>query len=327
MNKKIKILAFRTDRIGDLINSSSFFKSLNSYYDNAEIDLVCSSYNCEIAKRYDFIKNVYIYNKNPNILYANIDNANPNPNNNRPVLHEIYRSDDAGESWYKVSADGESIGNRSNYYGQIIIDPNDHLHIYVLSPIVHESFDGGKTWGQYIRYGGDNHVLWINHNDSRHMMMGYDYGMAITHDQGKNWYHPDEIPMGQFYAIGVDMDYPYNVYGGTQDFGSWKGPSTKKGRFPIRFEDWEHVNGGDGFYNLVDPDDSRWLYSSSQFGHITRIDQKTGSRKTIVDDRNDDFRFNWNTPLLISPHNSKTLYVGAQLVLRCLLYTSDAADE
>lgn len=259
-----------------------------------------------------------IYNKNPNILYANIDNANPNPNNNRPVLHEIYRSDDAGESWYKVSADGESIGNRSNYYGQIIIDPNDHLHIYVLSPIVHESFDGGKTWGQYIRYGGDNHVLWINPNDSRHMMMGYDYGMAITHDQGKNWYHPDEIPMGQFYAIGVDMDYPYNVYGGTQDFGSWKGPSTKKGRFPIRFEDWEHINGGDGFYNLVDPDDSRWLYSSSQFGHITRIDQKTGSRKTIVDDRNDDFRFNWNTPLLISPHNSKTLYVGAQLVLRSI---------
>lgn len=148
--------------------------------------------------------------------------------------------------------------------------------------------------------------------------MGYDYGMAISHDAGKNWYHPDELPMGQFYAIGVDMDFPYNVYGGTQDFGSWKGPSTKKGRFPIRFEDWEHVNGGDGFYNVVDPTDSRWLYSGSQFGHITRIDQKTGSRKTIVEDETEDLRFNWNTPLLISPHNSKTLLVGAQKILRSM---------
>ena len=259
-----------------------------------------------------------IYDKNPNILYANIDNANPISNNNRTVLHEIYRSENAGESWFKVSKERESIGDRSNYYGQIIIDPNNHQHIYVLSPIVHESFDGGQNWEQNIRYGGDNHVLWINNSDSRHMMMGYDYGMAITHDTGKNWYHPDEIPMGQFYAIGVDMDYPYNVYGGTQDFGSWKGPSTKKGRFPIRFEDWEHTNGGDGFYNLIDPNDSRWLYSSSQFGHITRIDQKTGTRKTIVDDRTENLRFNWNTPLLISPHNSSTLYVGAQKVLKSI---------
>ncbi len=259
-----------------------------------------------------------IYKRSSNILYANIDNANPTQDSERSNIHEIYRSDDAGESWRKVSIDGESIGNRSNYYGQIIIDPNDENHVYVLSPIVHESFDGGKTWMQNIRYGGDNHVLWINSKNSKHMMMGYDYGMAISHDAGKNWYHPDELPMGQFYAVGVDMEYPYNVYGGTQDFGSWKGPSTKKGRFPIRFEDWEHVNGGDGFYNKVDPTDSRWLYSGSQFGHITRIDQKTGARKTIVDDDANDLRFNWNTPLLISHHNNKTLYVGAQKVMRSI---------
>ena len=127
-----------------------------------------------------------IYDKNPNILYANIDNASPISNNNKPVLHEIYRSENAGESWFKVSKEGESVGDRSNYYGQIIIDPNNHQHIYVLSPIVHESFDGGQNWEQNIRYGGDNHVLWINNSDSRHMMMGYDYGMAITHDAGKN---------------------------------------------------------------------------------------------------------------------------------------------
>ncbi|WP_411029772.1 WD40/YVTN/BNR-like repeat-containing protein [Spongiimicrobium sp. 3-5] len=257
-----------------------------------------------------------VYLKNPNILYATVDVVRTSAGHEQTNVHEIYRSDDAGKHWQRVSADGESIGNRSNYYGQVIVDPNDDQHVYALSPIVHESYDGGKTWAQHIRYAGDNHVLWINPNNSGHMLLGYDYGMAISHDAGKNWYHPDELPMGQFYAIGIDMDYPYNVYGGTQDFGSWKGPSTKKGRFPIRFEDWEHVNGGDGFSNLVDPSDSRWLYSAAQFGHITRIDQKTGDRKTIMGDNAKGLRFNWNTPLLISPHDSNTLFVGAQKILR-----------
>ena len=257
-----------------------------------------------------------IYDKNTNILYATIPKEIVTKNKKIESIHEIYRSNDKGETWQQVSATGESIGERSNYYGQIIIDPNDEQHVFVLSPIVQESYDGGKTWEQNIRYGGDNHVLWVNPNNSKHLMMGYDYGMAISYDTGKNWYHPDELPMGQFYAISVDMDYPYNVYGGTQDFGSWKGPSTKKGRFPIRFEDWEHINGGDGFYNLVDSNDSRWLYSGSQFGHITKIDQQTGFRKTIMGDDNDSLRFNWNTPFLLSPHDSDVILLGAQKVLR-----------
>jgi hypothetical protein len=122
--------------------------------------------------------------------------------------------------------------------------------------------------------------------------------------------------MAQLYAIGVDMDYPYNVYGGMQDFGSWKGPSTKKGRFPIRFEDWEHVQGGDGFYNQVDPTNSRWLYSESQFGGVSRIDQKTGKRKNISMEDKPGIRFNWNAPFLLSPHNPNVIYHGANMVLR-----------
>ena len=265
------------------------------------------------------------------ILFATVDNQNSpgipdairreelfaGRNPGQPTLgHGIYRSDDGGDAWRQVSPEGLSVGSRSNYYGQIIIDPNDDDHLYVLGMRVWESRDGGRSWSFPIRYGGDNHVLWIDPSDSRHMMMGYDYGMAITHDRGANWYHPDELGMAQIYAVGVDMERPYNVYCGMQDFGSWKGPSTKKGRFPIRFEDWEHVNGGDGFYNQVDPQDSRWLYSGSQFGHITRIDQKTGKRQTIVDDEAAPHRFNWNTPILISPHDSNVLYVGANVLLR-----------
>jgi photosystem II stability/assembly factor-like uncharacterized protein len=265
------------------------------------------------------------------ILYATVDNQNsPGVSDelrreevfsgtrpSQPTFgHGVYRSDDRGESWRLVSPEDLSIGSRSNYYGQIIVDPNDWDHIYVLGMRVWESRDGGRSWSFPIKYGGDNHVLWIDPRDSRHMLMGYDYGMAITHDQGSSWYHPDELPMAQIYAVGVDMEYPYNVYCGMQDFGSWKGPSTKKGRFPIRFEDWEHVNGGDGFYNQVDPNDSRWLYSGAQFGHISRIDQKTGGRQTIVDDEAAPHRFNWNTPIVISPHDNKVLYVGANVLLR-----------
>ena len=272
-----------------------------------------------------------IYPKIPKILYATIDNANipgmsykkrykelfEGQRPSKPTVgHGIYRTDDGGESWRLVSPEGKSIGNRSNYYGQIIVDPNDEDHVYVLSSRVDESTDGGRTWGRAFSYGGDNHVLWVDPQNSKHMLMGYDYGMAITYDSGKNWYHPDELSMAQLYAIGVDMDYPYNVYGGMQDFGSWKGPSTKKGRFPIRFEDWEHVQGGDGFYNQVDPTNSRWLYSESQFGGLNQIDQKTGKRKHIQIERESGIRFNWNAPFLLSPHNLDVIYHGANMVLR-----------
>ena len=272
-----------------------------------------------------------IYPNNPKILYATIDNSNiPGlsyekrykelfeglPPSKPTVGHGIYRTENGGESWRLVSPEGKSIGNRSNYYGQIIVDPNDEDHLFVLSSRADESTDGGKTWDRAFCYGGDNHVLWIDPHNSKHILMGYDYGMAITYDSGKNWYHPDELPMAQLYAIGVDMDYPYNVYGGMQDFGSWKGPSTKKGRFPIRFEDWEHVQGGDGFYNQVDPTNSRWLYSESQFGGLSRIDQKTGKRKHIQFGRESGIRFNWNAPFLLSPHNQEMIYHGANKVLR-----------
>ena len=270
-----------------------------------------------------------IFPRNPDILYAIIEDANSpemsyeerwieikngKPSSKPTVGNIVYRTEDAGLIWRQASEG--NVGGRPNYYGQIIVDPNDDKVIYVLSEKVDISRDSGKTWKRAFEYGGDNHVLWINPKDSRHMLLGYDYGFARSYDSGKNWIHFDNISMAQLYAISIDMDFPYNVYGGMQDFGTWKGPSTKKGRFPIRFEDWEHVLGGDGFYSQVDPTNNRWLYCESQFGELARNDQKTGERKPIRYKGNKDLRFNWSAPILISPHNPKLIYHGSNILLK-----------
>ena len=269
-----------------------------------------------------------IYPGNPDILYAVIENDNApgvsyedrwrevqagQPGAVEPVGSVVYRSDDGGGSWLQTTEG--AVGERTNYYGQIIVDPNDEDTVYVMASMVHKSTDGGRTWSRGFEYGGDNHVLWIDPDNTAHMLLGYDYGFAMSYDAGANWQHIDNVSMAQIYAIGVDMEFPYNVYGGLQDFGSWRGPSTKKGRFPIRFEDWEHVQGGDGFYNQVDPTNGRWLYTESQFGGLSRNDQKTGVRRRIQY-RNRDIRFNWNAPVLISPHDSNVIYHGANILLR-----------
>ncbi len=266
-----------------------------------------------------------IFPKNPNILYTIIsDGTHRRGRFDNTNISKVFRTDTAGNTWRQVSPEGEIIGGGS-YYGQIRIDPNDENRILVISRSIQESTDGGKSWGLGLMYESDYHALWIDPRDSGHVLLGNDHGLAITYDNGENWYHPDNLPLAQLYAIGVDMDYPYNVYGGTQDNGSWKGPGTKKGATPIRFEDWEEVGGGDGFYNLVDPADSRWLYNESQWGSIRRRDQQTGRSKSIrykggelaaylAKDRS--LRFNWNSPILISPHNSNVIYHGANILLR-----------
>ena len=207
------------------------------------------------------------------------------------------------------------------------------------------STDGGRTWSSPFNFGGDNHAMWINPRDPNHMLLGYDHGMGVTFDAGQNWLHPDNKPLAQFYAIGYDMEQPYNVYGGLQDNGSVKGPSTRRGGGPIPFEAWYRVGGGDGMYNVVDWKDSRWLYNESQFGPLQRVDQLTGESKSIRYTRPDptggrggrggggagggaggadgDFcppstalRWNWNAPILVSPHNSDMIYHGANILVR-----------
>jgi len=274
-----------------------------------------------------------VYKKNTNILYATIENANKpgmsDEEREKELLEskssrgmiggEVYRSDDAGKTWKKVSSDGQSIGGApAYYYGQIIIDPDDDKIVHVLSAASWGTRDGGKKWDRRpLKFGGDDHALWIDPKDSNHMLLGYDHGMGVTYDGGKNWYHPDFLSLAQFYAVGVDMSYPYNVAGGLQDNGSHMGPSTKRGGGPIRLEDWQIVGGGDGMYNVFDQKTNQYLYNESQFGPLSRLNLKTGERKRIaygIIKR--ELRWNWNAPILVSPHNSDVIYHGGNILVK-----------
>lgn len=271
---------------------------------------------------------------NANVVYANIENVNipgmdfeerknmlkvgiPRKRGQDVVGTEMWRSDDGGTNWRKINKDGEDVGGYpSYYYQQVRVDPNDADHVYVLGIRVWETKDGGKNWGRPFSFGGDNHAMWIDPADSKHMILGYDHGMGITYDAGKNWYHPDEKPLAQFYAVDVDMAYPYNVYGGLQDNGSVRGPSTTRSGGPIRMEHWQRVGGGDGMYNVPDKSNNRYLYNESQFGPISRLDMQTGESKRLTGQLHREMRWNWNAPIVVSQHNPNVVYHAGNKVLK-----------
>nr|MBA3298326.1 hypothetical protein [Acidobacteriota bacterium] len=228
-------------------------------------------------------------------------------------------ADDAQPAQGRGGRAGWMGGGPPYYYGQIRVDPNDKEHVYLLSVGVTHTTDGGKTWTSPFGFGGDNHALWINPAASDHLILGHDHGMGVSFDAGTTWLSPDNKPLAQFYAVGYDMEHPYNVYGGLQDNGSQRGPSTMKGGGAIPFEAWYRVGGGDGFYNVVDPTDSRWLFNESQFGAIQRMDQKTGQSRSIRHSRpqgQEPLRWNWMSPILLSPHNPEVVYHAANVLLR-----------
>lgn len=302
---------------------------------------------------------VSIHRQDSKTVYAIIENCNaPNiPEAERrkrlaegfggSCTDQLYRTDNAGETWRQVApppvpatpapaappatppaggraggggrgGGGFSGANPPYYYAQVRVDPNNKDRVWVLAAGSLFSGDAGKTWGS-AGFGGDSHALWIDPKDSDHMLNGYDHGMGITFDGGRTWTHPDNLPHAQFYAVGIDMDVPYNVYGGLQDNGSHKGPSTRRGGGNIPFEDWISVGGGDGMYNVVSWADSRWLYNESQFGVIQRVDQLRGESQSLAAGRPQmagGYRWNWNAPILVSPHDADVIYHCAQVVLR-----------
>ena len=289
--------------------SSGIYKSVNSGLSWNKLD---GGLPTEKLQRIGFD----IYRSNPDILVATILKENTKKSK-RSLDNTIWRTKNAGKNWQRISPDLENFPMRGgNRYAQIRIDPKDENKIYVLNSGIQGTHNGGKTWkGAIIPFGNDHQDLWLNPLNSDHLIGSSDSGIRISFNGSKTWYHPDNLPCGQFFTIAVDMNFPYNVYGGLQDFGTWKGPSTKRGRFPIRFEDWEHVKGADGGDVQVDPSDSRWLYVQSQYGNISINDQKTSVRKKIKYEK-EGIRFNYIAPILISPHNSNVLYHGANMLLR-----------
>ena len=249
-----------------------------------------------------------VFRRNTSIVYARVEH---------PKQGGVYRSDDAGQSWTKMG----STNMRPMYFGIIRVDPENALRIYSPATPLQVSDDGGKTF----RSDGartihvDFHAMWINPHDADHMMIGGDGGVGITYDKGKTWMWLSHLAVGQFYHVGYDMQEPYNVCGGLQDNNSWCGPSATRSQYGIGNGAWQSVVGGDGFVALVDPTNRRTIYSESQDGFMARIDHVTNDSKSIRPEApiaEKPYRWNWDTPMIMSHTDPATIYVGANRLLR-----------
>jgi photosystem II stability/assembly factor-like uncharacterized protein len=281
-----------------------------------------------------------LYQKNPNILYAVVDNRNARQGQTQLIGGEVYRTDDAGATWRKVSADKDDVSRKSGYaFNMLRVHPENPDRVFITGSNLIETVDGGKTWiglaaggfqqqvyRPFRRAFGDFRTLWIDPQNPERMMAGSDGGVYISYDGAKTCDHLNNLPLGEIYALTVDMAEPYNIYAGLQDHESWRGPSNGWSG-SIGIEDWTTTGIGDGMYNQVDPTDNRWVYNTQEFGRPARFDQKTRERKVIAPTRAQGqpqgqsqgqsmLRFNWVTPLRLSPHDPKTLYLGSQVLFR-----------
>lgn len=256
----------------------------------------------------------------PSDLYKYLVDANSELFNTPIIGAEVYRSNNGGKNWTKTHETFlDGVYNTYGYYfGKIHVDPSNSDKIYTYGVPIITSDDGGKS---FYRIGkenvhADHHDLWINPNRPGHLINGNDGGVNITYDDGENWIKNNSTEVGQFYAINVDYDKPYNVYGGLQDNGVWKGPHNSienkrwnmNGKYP-----WEMIMGGDGMEVQIDNRDSNTVYTGFQFGFYYRLELDSGKRKSIkpVHELGESpYRFNWQTPILLSPHNQDIVYFG-----------------
>lgn len=239
----------------------------------------------------------------------------------------LLRSDDGGDKWRKVNEEYD-IADRPFYYTELAVDPQNADVVYNIGTRVRVSIDGGKSFtynpvidccqaGNTIHI--DNHAYWINPSNSKHLIFGNDGGLAISHDQGQTFRFVRNLPLAQFYHIAVDNDVPYNIYGGLQDNGSWRGPAEVWENAGIRNLHWQEVGFGDGFDTLPDPDNSHSGYGMSQGGTLFRWNLDTGEQNLIKPDPpsvDTELRFNWNAALAIDPFDPSTIYYGSQFVHR-----------
>jgi len=248
---------------------------------------------------------------NGNIVYAIVEAADGQSG--------FYRSVNGGESWHKQSS---YVSGSPQYYQEIVVDPINPHRVYSLDTYLMVSEDGGK---KFTRAGEahkhvDNHALWIDPNNTNHLIVGSDGGVYESWDRAKNWAFKDNMPLTQFYKVTVDNDYPfYNVFGGTQDNASLGAPHRTTTKSGIQNSDWLFTQFGDGFKTVIDPKNPNIIYSQYQYGGLARYDKQSGERvqmQPVSPDADIAQRFNWNSPILISPHNNERIYYGSQTLFQ-----------
>ena len=236
----------------------------------------------------------------------------------------VYRSDDGGQTWRRVNANNP----RPMYFSQIRIDPKNPDRFYLGGVGLHMSNDGGQSMATdaALVIHDDIHAIWINPNNTDHLLIGGDGGVSVSYDMSRTWIQYPNLPLALYYHVSVDNDIPYNICGGLQDNYNWCGPSATRFARGIKNQDWYQVQGGDGFVVLTDPRDDRYVYSESQDGNIQRKNKITGEARNIRPNFQNvspapgegalPFRWNWDTPMVFSPHDQTALIVGANRVFK-----------
>lgn len=247
---------------------------------------------------------------NPDVLYAIVEAQDDKSG--------FYRSTDRGASWHKRG----DYSTSGNYYQEIFCDPFDVDKVFAMDTWLHHTDDGGKSFqltGEKEKHV-DNHAMWIDPQNPQHWLLGSDGGIYETWDAAENWHYKPNLPITQYYKVAVDNEKPfYYIYGGTQDNNSMGGPSQTKNNAGIVNSDWFMTNGGDGFESQIDPEDPNTIYAQSQYGWLVRYNKETGERvgiKPHIKEGEAALRWNWDAPLLISPHENERLYFCANRVFK-----------
>ncbi|HKI78162.1 MAG TPA: hypothetical protein VKA26_06450 [Ignavibacteriaceae bacterium] len=240
----------------------------------------------------------------PNVVYALTEAKNS----------VLLRSEDGGYNWETVNSH-PNVNPRPFYFGRVMVNPVNENLVYRIQFVLEASEDGGKSFHSIQGpIHVDNHALWIA-ADGEFMIAGNDGGVAISYDRGKTWRFVSNLPLAQFYHISVDNAIPYNVYGGLQDNGSWRGPNTSLMDRGVYNYAWQSIGGGDGFDVKPDPENSDEGYSMSQEGYLMHYNLKSGMMSLIRPTETDvKDRYNWNSAIAIDPFHPATIYYGSQVV-------------